>query len=463
MYIPIFSFLLVAAVFAIIILVTELNKRKEALVILRGENDSNRREVALLKDALDKMDILYLAHDMEGTITSINKRAEQFFHFSPDDVGRRKLTDFFSSEGQPGWENHIKSILQKEDSQGRFQLQMDSGEEIELRYISVLNVIEEIPVTIHILAQPEEVILQNKWLDILPLPCFLADDAGEIISATHDKTESSPDEFNTLRNLKEVLDSKNLKEYSAFCAGRVKERILKLSGVGPAASGNGQKYSFWVRCIGDGLSLICAFPEIPHEQKAASSAEFSEEQLHNLHGYISAILGFTQIMAEDLTEKKMESPYLSDILTASKHALKILDIIEPEERTVPVADETLEEGERSLILLVDDDSVLIRMNTIFIEQLGFKVISANSGEQALNLFKENKNKIGMVISDIRIPDFSGYTLAQKIYSIQADLPVVLISGQLEDEQVHSDNILRVLLKPVMPNLLKQVIFEGLKS
>jgi len=462
MYIAVFSFLLVVSVFVIIILVTELNKKKEALITLRSEKDAGQREVRLLKEALDKLDLLYLAHDMEGTIISANKKTEQFLHISPQDIGHRKLADFFLPEGQSGWENHIKSILQKEESHGRFQFRLENEEEIAVRYTSVLNLIEEIPVTIHILAQPEEVILQNKWMDILPVPCFLTDGDGTIISATHDRARSFPEKLENLRHLKEVLDPEDLKKYSAFATGRKKDSIFHLPAVAPAASYTKREFGLWARYIDEGLCLVCIIPTDIEQQRAALPAELSEEQLHNLHGYISAIVGFTQILAEELKEKQVKSPYLADIVTASEQALKILDVESANtEKTVTETPDM--NGVESLILLVDDDPVLIKMNTIFIERLGFKVISAARGEQALNLFLEHKNEIVMVISDIRIPDFSGYELAHKINKMHSGIPVILVSGQIEDEPSDTTNIYKVLLKPVMPNRLKQVIFEGLKK
>lgn len=84
----------------------------------------------------------------------------------------------------------------------------------------------------------------------------------------------------------------------------------------------------------------------------------------------------------------------------------------------------------SRILVVDDD-VLIAMSTVeMVEDLGHKVIEANSGTDALEIIKSGV-EIDLMITDFSMPKMSGAELIQAARSLRPDLPVILASGYAE--------------------------------
>ena len=78
------------------------------------------------------------------------------------------------------------------------------------------------------------------------------------------------------------------------------------------------------------------------------------------------------------------------------------------------------------ILLVDDEDSIREVYRDLFEGIGFKVVEASCGNDAIEIFQ--KEKIDVVISDIRMPKGDGIQLLKKVRETNADLPFFLISG-----------------------------------
>lgn len=85
-------------------------------------------------------------------------------------------------------------------------------------------------------------------------------------------------------------------------------------------------------------------------------------------------------------------------------------------------------GESSFrILLVDDEEIAHKSIGGFLEDLGYQVLIAENGKQALDIFQK-ENRIGLVISDVKMPVMNGLELLKSIRNQGKKLPVILISG-----------------------------------
>ena len=80
------------------------------------------------------------------------------------------------------------------------------------------------------------------------------------------------------------------------------------------------------------------------------------------------------------------------------------------------------------ILLVDDEDIVITVGKAMLEKLGYCVITAQSGEQAVKIASETENKIDLMILDLIMPGMDGSKTFNKIREIRPDLPVILSSG-----------------------------------
>ncbi len=81
-----------------------------------------------------------------------------------------------------------------------------------------------------------------------------------------------------------------------------------------------------------------------------------------------------------------------------------------------------------VILLVDDEASILRLATLILEKFGFKIATATSGKEALELYKVNMENIGLVILDLNMPEMSGETVLAKLLEINKDVKVIISSG-----------------------------------
>jgi len=80
------------------------------------------------------------------------------------------------------------------------------------------------------------------------------------------------------------------------------------------------------------------------------------------------------------------------------------------------------------ILLVDDEDMVIDVGKEILENLGYTAITAPSGTEAIRLFKQISDKIGLVILDMIMPDMSGSETYDNLKKIDPNVKVLLSSG-----------------------------------
>ena len=61
-------------------------------------------------------------------------------------------------------------------------------------------------------------------------------------------------------------------------------------------------------------------------------------------------------------------------------------------------------------------------------KLGYRVEAMSSPEDALALFKLNPGYFDVVITDMSMPKMTGITLAEKLFKIRPDIPVIICTG-----------------------------------
>lgn len=85
---------------------------------------------------------------------------------------------------------------------------------------------------------------------------------------------------------------------------------------------------------------------------------------------------------------------------------------------------------RKKILIIDDDSRNVFALSAVLRARGFSCVSAPGGEEALTLLNNN-SEIGIVLTDMMMPDMDGYTLIPAIRKIadNAGTPIVAVTAQ----------------------------------
>lgn len=82
--------------------------------------------------------------------------------------------------------------------------------------------------------------------------------------------------------------------------------------------------------------------------------------------------------------------------------------------------------DKTRVMVVDDDPMLLSLLTDTLDTIGYHSISVNDGEEALERVKAGD--IDIVISDINLPGMDGVHLLRKIKEKSPELPVILITG-----------------------------------
>lgn len=86
------------------------------------------------------------------------------------------------------------------------------------------------------------------------------------------------------------------------------------------------------------------------------------------------------------------------------------------------------EGRGECILLVDDDESVRKTTAEVLESMGYQVIQATDGEDAMEWLPASRNRIRLVITDIVMPRMGGIALLQVIRQQDDQLPVLLSTG-----------------------------------
>ena len=80
------------------------------------------------------------------------------------------------------------------------------------------------------------------------------------------------------------------------------------------------------------------------------------------------------------------------------------------------------------VLIVNDEPIVRRLVQAILEHAGFAVIQASDGSEALALFKERAGQIELLLTDLVMPGMSGIELVNRARAINADLPILFMSG-----------------------------------
>ena len=86
------------------------------------------------------------------------------------------------------------------------------------------------------------------------------------------------------------------------------------------------------------------------------------------------------------------------------------------------------------VLFVDDESMIVEVGRGIIQKLGYNVLVAGSGKEAIDIYKENQEKIDIVILDMIMPDSGGGITFDRLKEINPETKVLLSSGYSIDGQ-----------------------------
>lgn len=110
------------------------------------------------------------------------------------------------------------------------------------------------------------------------------------------------------------------------------------------------------------------------------------------------------------------------------------------------------------ILVVEDEILLVDMVTEELEEAGYRVLSALTGEEALT-YLSGPDAIDLLFTDIRLPGgMDGWRVAEAARRLRPGLPVIYVTGY-SVEQPRKVSGSRFMVKPYRPSMVVEAIKE----
>ncbi len=112
------------------------------------------------------------------------------------------------------------------------------------------------------------------------------------------------------------------------------------------------------------------------------------------------------------------------------------------------------------ILFVDDEESLIDMGKQLLVSLGYTVTSRINSIEAFELFKAKPDVFDLVITDLTMPNMTGDELAEQLFAIRSDIPVILCTGfstRITEEKAKNMGIKAFILKPLIRKDIAETI------
>ncbi len=120
------------------------------------------------------------------------------------------------------------------------------------------------------------------------------------------------------------------------------------------------------------------------------------------------------------------------------------------------------------ILIVDDDLDILANLSDILSELGYDIITAASGQQALEKLDESDEgqRLDLCLLDFKMPGMDGVELLEKIHERRPDVPAIMVTayaGEDGDRRAMEAGTWKVMRKPVDVRLLIGMIGQAIVS
>ncbi len=108
------------------------------------------------------------------------------------------------------------------------------------------------------------------------------------------------------------------------------------------------------------------------------------------------------------------------------------------------------------VLVVDDEARMRKLIKDFLVKDGFKILEAEDGEKALEVYDKNKKNISLILLDVMMPKIDGWTVLKFIREDNKKIPIVMLTARAEEQDELLGFELGVdeyITKPFSPKIL----------
>lgn len=284
---------------------------------------------------------------------------------------------------------------------------------------------------------------------------------GEILKFSGNKNAKTKYEFLEVEKI--VERSLELFETLMPLNIRIKKKIF--SNLGTIYANESQLYQVILDlCISTYRSLENGNRELEvtlTDVNINNDSKMKDRKLENKNYIKLTIKDRNSISLDDEEEMILKEELSSVMEIVSKHGGRFFierDLDRTFEVYLPKVEKKMEEkdlvgalGGRERVLIIDDEELIVEMLQKKLGELGYKITSYTNSESVLKDFNILKDKIDVVISDVRMPEVSGVQIAKKFRRNKPKVKIILITGNTEEpleEHIQSHIIDDYILKPI---------------
>jgi CheY-like chemotaxis protein len=139
-------------------------------------------------------------------------------------------------------------------------------------------------------------------------------------------------------------------------------------------------------------------------------------------------------------------------------------LVTPQIETLTLDAETLIEGEGEIVLVVEDDQVSMEAVADGLVSLGYRVLSAHNGREALEVVDQRGDEIALVLSDVVMPEMGGVALFHALRGRGSTMRVILMTGHPLDtelEGLQEQGLTGWIAKPLTLEEISRVVAQAL--
>ena len=121
---------------------------------------------------------------------------------------------------------------------------------------------------------------------------------------------------------------------------------------------------------------------------------------------------------------------------------------------------------KGVILLVDDDEIVLEVGGKMLRHIGYEVLIARDGEEAIGVFDKHQGIVDAIILDMRLPGMNGATVFEQLRKINSHTRVLLASGYFDNHLssvILDNNCNDFIQKPFDFKQLRQKLEKLMKS
>ncbi len=122
-------------------------------------------------------------------------------------------------------------------------------------------------------------------------------------------------------------------------------------------------------------------------------------------------------------------------------------------------------GHETIMVVEDENGVLMYVTTV-LQDAGYTVLQSNSPSEAVRIFEQNADSVSLILSDVIMPEMSGFDLIKKLKARKPELKAICMSGYSEDllhKRVDIEYDITIINKPVSPTELLAALNRLIKG